>query len=178
MIRSSSQHGVRRLAAWVLGGMLLGVVALSPAATRAQSAKSSLKDPEQAAMFNRISDKLVCQCGCGEVLRVCNHFECPSAIPMRKKIEEQIVAGMSEQDIIAGFVSEYGKVVLASPPAEGIDLAAWVMPGFAVIIGLFLLLYIASDWVAKKKIKPAVETVPVDPSVVERIENELKGMDG
>ena len=138
-----------------------------------QSAKSSLTDPEQATTFNRISDALVCQCGCGMVLRQCNHFECPSAIPMRKKIEEQILAGASDETIIAGFVEEYGKVVLSTPPPEGVDLAAWVTPGFAILIGLFLLFYFVADQLAKRKVKPAAPPVP-DPSIVERIERELK----
>jgi cytochrome c-type biogenesis protein CcmH len=139
----------------------------------AQSAKSSLTDPDEAAMFNRISDALVCQCGCSMILRQCNHFECPSAIPMRKKIEEQILAGTSEETIIAGFVEEYGKVVLSTPPPEGVDLAAWVMPGFAILIGLFVLSYFVADQLTKRKVKAPEPPAP-DPSVVKRIEQELK----
>jgi cytochrome c-type biogenesis protein CcmH len=156
----------------------LALMAVAYSLPRAQSAKSSLTDPAQAEMFNRISDGLVCQCGCNMILRVCNHFECPSAIPMRAKIEEQILAGKSEEVIVAGFVEEYGKVVLATPPPEGINLAAWVMPGFAVLIGLFLLAYVVSDWLAKKKVKPAGAATAPDPTLMARIEEELKRMDG
>ncbi len=143
----------------------------------AQSAKSTLKDPEQAERFNEISDRLICQCGCSMILRVCNHFQCPSAVPMRAKIEEQIVAGMDDDTIVAGFVAEYGKVALATPPAEGIDLAAWVIPGFAILIGFFVLLYFIAGWLAKKKMHLASRQAPVDPTLTERIEKELQGMD-
>jgi len=143
----------------------------------AQSAKSTLSDPAHAARFNSISDALVCQCGCNMILRVCNHFECPSAIPMRAQIEEQITTGMTDDAIVAGFVEEYGKVVLATPPPEGIDLAAWVMPGFAVLIGLLLSLYFLSDWLSKKKIRPKATEDELDPVLTERIEDELSRMD-
>jgi cytochrome c-type biogenesis protein CcmH len=145
--------------------------------SHAQSAKSHLQDPVQAARFNDISDRLVCQCGCNMILRVCNHFECPSATPMRAQIEKQILAGMTDEAIIAEFVAEKGKVVLATPPPEGINLAAWVMPGFAVLIGLFLLSYFLAGWLAKKKVRPAATHAELDPSITKRIEKELQGMD-
>ncbi|MDH3215408.1 MAG: cytochrome c-type biogenesis protein CcmH [Candidatus Krumholzibacteria bacterium] len=150
---------------------------MASATSFAQSAKSSLTDPEQAAMFNRVSDKLVCQCGCNMILRVCNHFECPSALPMRAEIEEKILAGAAEDAIVTDFVEEHGKVVLATPSAKGIDLAAWVMPGFVVLMGLFLLLYFVSDWLAKKKVKPAASQQQLDSGTMSRIEDELSRLD-
>jgi cytochrome c-type biogenesis protein CcmH len=157
---------------------VIAVTVFPGTSARAQSAKSSLTDPAQADMFNRVSDALVCQCGCNMILRVCNHFECPSALPMRAKIEEEIRAGKSEDTIISGFVEEYGLVVLSTPPPEGINLAAWVMPGFAVLIGVFLLFYFVSDQLAKRKVKAAATpSSSPDPSIVSRIEEELKSMD-
>ncbi len=167
---------VTTLVVAVLATVVVALVVL-PEATRAQSAKSSLTDPAQAEMFNSVSDRLVCQCGCSMILRVCNHFECPSAIPMRKAIEEQILAGVTEKAIVAGFVEEYGMVVLATPPLKGINLAAWVMPGFVILIGLFLVLYFVSSWVTKKKARQAVAGPAMDPAVASRIEEELKARD-
>lgn len=155
----------------------LALCVLGASSPRAQSAKSHLTDPAQAEMFNSVSERLVCQCGCNMILRVCNHFECPSAIPMRAKIEEQIVAGMDEDQIVGGFVGEYGKVVLSSPPPEGVNLAAWVMPGFAILIGLFVVSYFVADMLAKRKIKPAAAHGAVDADTIARIERELRSMD-
>jgi cytochrome c-type biogenesis protein CcmH len=162
-------------------GLIAFAVVWSTAAwtsVQAQSAKSKLTDPVLANRFNAVSERLVCQCGCGMGLRVCNHFECPSATPMRAKIEEDLLAGMSDDAIVATFVEEYGDVVLATPPAEGFNLAAWVMPGFAVLVGLFLVFYFVADWLAKKKVKPGKDRKPADPLLTARIEQELKGMDG
>lgn len=155
---------------------LFAIVSMAPMLS-AQSAKSSLKDPAQATLFNDISDRLVCQCGCNMILRVCNHYQCPSAVPMRAKIEEQILAGRGEEAIVERFVEEYGMVVLSSPPPKGINLAAWVMPGFAVLLGLFLVFYLVSSWLSKKRIQPVSTTGALDPSMKSRIEEELKGLD-
>lgn len=176
----------RRAAAAVVTVAVLILAAMAPLAppkvggpvvANAQSAKSSLTDPVLAERFNTISDKLVCQCGCQMILRVCNHFECPSAIPMRAEIEKQLLAGTDDTTIIASFEAEYGKVVLSTPPPEGINLAAWVMPGFAILIGLFILTYFIADWMAKKKVRPAAVAAGVDPTMRARIEDELKGLD-
>ncbi len=142
----------------------------------AQSAKTTLRDPVQAKRFNEISDRLVCQCGCNMVLRVCNHQNCPSAIPMRQSIERQIGAGSDDDAIVAGFVEEHGVKVLSSPPAEGLNLAAWVMPGFALGLGLFAAWYFAVRWAGKRKLATAgASATSVDPVLRARIEEELKG---
>ena len=114
---------------------LLLLVALGAGAAFAQSAKTTLTDPVLADRFNEISDRLICQCGCNMILRVCNHVNCPSGIPMRQEIERKLLAGAPDDSIVAGFVSEHGLVVLSSPPVEGVNLAAWVMPGFALLLG-------------------------------------------
>jgi cytochrome c-type biogenesis protein CcmH/NrfF len=157
--------------------LLVASIVVSPASfALAQSAKTTLRDPVQAKRFNEISDRLVCQCGCNMVLRVCNHQNCPSAIPMRHSIEAQIGEGKDDDAIVAGFVAEHGTKVLSSPPAEGLNLAAWVMPGFALGVGLFAAWYFAVRWAAKRKLAVAGASVAaMDPALRARIEDELRG---
>jgi cytochrome c-type biogenesis protein CcmH/NrfF len=163
---------MRRLArALVFAVTLVALFAASRAF--AQSAKTELKDPALATRFNEVSDHLVCQCGCQMILRVCNHQNCPSAIPMRHEIETQLQAGNDNDKIIASFVAEHGLKVLSEPPATGFNLAAYVMPGFGLLIGLFIVGTLASRWASKRRIATA-PAAPVDPELRERIENELK----
>ena len=163
-------EGARALALVVL---LLGSMT---GTALAQSAKTTLRDPVQAKRFNEISDRLVCQCGCNMVLRVCNHQNCPSAIPMRHSIEAQIGEGKDDDTIVAGFVEEHGMKVLSSPPAQGLNLAAWVMPGFALGVGLFAAWYFAIRWAAKRKLAMAsASAAAIDPALRARIEDELRG---
>ena len=55
---------------------------------------------------------------------------------------------------------------------SGFNLAAWVMPGFGLLIGLFAVFMFASRWATRRRIM--APTTPVDPALRQRIENELK----
>ena len=156
----------------LLLGVMLLLLAGVPGAI-GQSAKTELADPVLATRFNTISDKLVCQCGCQMILRVCNHVNCPSAVPMRHEIEKQLQEGKTDDVIVASFVSQYGMVVLSSPPATGFNLAAWVMPGFGLLVGLFIVFTIVSRWASRRNVATA-PAAPVDVELKQRIENELK----
>jgi len=167
----------------VIGALvLLGIAALDASA---QSAKTLLKDPELATRFNDISDRLVCQCGCQMIVRVCNHQNCPSAIPIRRQIEKRLMDGHTDDDIVNEFVEEHGLKVLSSPPAEGLNLAVWVMPGIAVIFGFIIVGYFVSSWSTRKRLAVAVAAAEsaspaksvADDSVRHRIEKELTEME-
>ena len=153
----------------------LATLVFAPSAF-AQSAKTQLKDPVLATRFNEVSDRLVCQCGCNMILQVCNHVNCPSAVPMRHSIETQLLAGAPDDSIVAGFVGEYGLKVLSSPPTSGFNLAAWVMPGFALLVGLFTAVYLSMRWAAKRRVAIAAPTTTIDPELKRRIEDEMKSV--
>jgi cytochrome c-type biogenesis protein CcmH len=138
-----------------------------------QSAKTELKDPVLAKRFNEISDRLICQCGCQQGLRVCSHQNCPSATPMRHEIETQLTAGKTDDEIVAAFVAQEGIKVLSEPPATGFNLAAYVMPGFGLLVGLFIVATFASRWTSRRRMSTA-PAAPVDPELKQRIEKELK----
>jgi len=151
----------------------------SPGGANAQSAKTTLVDPAQAEAFNRVSNRLICQCSCQMVVRVCNHQNCPSAIPIRREIERQILDGTGEDEIVQSFVDEYGLKVLSSPPAEGFNLAVWVMPGFALLVGLGIVLYLAATWAGRRRTASATAaSAPgLDPEARRRIEEALSKKD-
>ncbi len=167
----------RAIVVGLLGAALV-VFAWSVQRAAAQSAQTRLTDPVLAEAFNRVSDRLMCQCGCNEGLRVCNHQNCPSAIPMRREIEKKLQAGETEDQIVQDFVDEYGLKVLSAPPASGFNLAAWVMPGFAILAGLLLIVHFAGHWITKRRASESKPSPDIDPELAARIERELKSLDG
>jgi cytochrome c-type biogenesis protein CcmH len=150
--------------------LALGVVAPS---VMSQSAKTELRDPVLAKRFNEVSDKLICSCGCQQGLRVCSHQNCPGATPMRHDIETQLTAGKTNDEIVASFVATQGIKVLSEPPATGFNLAAYVMPGFGLLVGLLIVGTFASRWNSRRRMT-AVPSAPLDPELKQRIEKELK----
>ena len=92
--------------------------------------------------FNDIGHKLMCPCGCAEVLLECTHVGCRDSETMRGELASQLNSGASDRPILNFFVAKYGPTVLAAPMRGGFDNVAWIMP-FAVLllalIGTFLL---------------------------------------
>src|SRR5271157_2351911 len=74
---------------------------------------------QQTDRAKQIGGKLMCMCGCGQVLTQCNHSNCPLSVPMMKELDARIGSGDSDDLIMQAFVQEYGEAVLAEPPAKG-----------------------------------------------------------
>lgn len=102
---------------------LVGVAALSlPAASFAQEPQVSLPD---------IEDEVMCIV-CGVPLELAT--ESPQANQERDLIRQLIAAGLTKDEIKDHLVAEYGTEVLATPDSTGFDLAAWVVPGAAIVV--------------------------------------------
>ena len=93
-----------------------------------------------------LAHRLICMCGCKEILAECNHVSCPVSPVMLKKLDEEIASGKSDDLILQSFVQEYGAEVLAEPPAKGFNWLAWIMP-FAVLgAGFFVVRSVIARW--------------------------------
>jgi len=62
------------------------------------------------------------------------------SIQMRAMVRERISDGWTDDQIKDFFVAGYGPSVLLSPPTDGINLAAWVVPPVVLAIAVALLL--------------------------------------
>ena len=87
--------------------------------------------------YNDLNHRLMCTCGCNELLGECNHVSCPSSGPELTELSADIAAGSSDTQILASFASKYGVTVLAAPTTHGFDLVAWIAP-FAVLLAAML----------------------------------------
>ncbi len=92
-----------------------------PAAAAAQEPQTSLPD---------IEDEVMCPI-CGVTLELAT--EAPQAIQEREFIRDRIAQGLTKEEIKDELVAEFGPEVLAVPEAEGFDLAAWLVPGAAIL---------------------------------------------
>jgi cytochrome c-type biogenesis protein CcmH len=94
----------------------------------------------------KVGMKLMCVCGCAQVLVQCNHLNCPSSAPMLKELDERIAGGTSDDMIVQDFVQGYGVQVLSSPPNSGFNRVAWLLPGFVFALGLGLVSWLVGRW--------------------------------
>ncbi|HYD47617.1 MAG TPA: cytochrome c-type biogenesis protein CcmH [Terriglobales bacterium] len=106
---------------------------------------------ENRPSFQEIEESLTCQCGCGLTVHSCNHLQCPSALPLRAEIREQLAAGKDKPAILAHFRDKYGEKVLSSPTTAGFNLLAWMTPFAAVLIGGLLVVLVTRRWTRRDR---------------------------
>ena len=97
----------------------------------------SLGASAPTSRLNILSHRLMCQCGCAQLLGECDHVGCPDRDTELSMLSTGIAAGMTDQQILDSFVAKYGATVLAAPTTKGFDLVAWVAP-FAVFAAALL----------------------------------------
>jgi len=126
---------------------------------------------DAGSRFNNLNHRLMCTCGCAEILGECNHVGCPNSAGELNELRAGIVDGKSDKEILASFASKYGAVVLAAPTTQGFDLVAWIAP-FAVfgaaMLGTVLLV---RRWsVGRTQFATGVDVADMDPAERERLE--------
>ncbi len=110
--------------------------------------------------FNTLGHKLMCTCGCGQVLLECNHVGCPDSDRMRHELMAAINRGGSDTDVLNWFVQKYGPVVLAAPTTIGFYRVAWFMPYAALAFGQALTMVIVRAWNARRRPVGAPASAP------------------
>jgi cytochrome c-type biogenesis protein CcmH len=123
---------------------------------------------------NSIGQALMCQCGCGQTVYSCNHFECASRAEMNARIDKEIAAGKEETTILQDFVKQYGVQVLSSPPAKGFNLMAWLLPGLGLIVGLAVVIGFVRRWRYPPATSDQPPPAPIDPKILEAVDEEMK----
>lgn len=94
----------------------------------------------------RLGAKLMCMCGCNQILTQCNHVGCSTSTEMLKKMDALVARNESDDLTLQSFTQEYGLKVLAEPPAKGFNLLAWTIPALAFAVGLTIVLIVISLW--------------------------------
>src|SRR5882762_12007700 len=103
-------------------------------------------DAQKTDRAKSLGTKLMCMCGCGQILTQCNHINCPSSGPMLKELDQHVASGEADNLVIQDFIQEYGEKVLSAPPSTGFNSIAWYIPGVAFTLGLGIVLTIIRMW--------------------------------
>ncbi len=133
--------------------------------------------PQAGAELERqaaeIDTKLMATCCFAQQVSV---HPSPAAQEAKVDIRRRLAAGETERQILAAYVAQYGKQVLAVPPAEGFDISLYVMPFFMLIGGLGIVILLA-----KRFAHTSAATVPAMPGVSadvnQRLDDELRDLD-
>jgi len=109
---------------------------------------------DDSARFKDLGHRMMCTCGCGQVLLECNHVGCQSSDKMRDQLQAALDKGNNDDLILQGFVQEYGPTVIAAPTATGFNRVAWIMPFLVLALGIAFAVHIVRSW--KNRPEPAL----------------------
>lgn len=129
---------------------------------------------DASSRFTDLGHRLMCTCGCAQMLGECNHVGCTESDRMRGELRNDIAMNMTDQQVLDAFATKYGATVLAAPQKHGFDLVAWIAP-FAVfgaaLLGTILLV---RRWSLGRTPVPAdgVNSTPEMDTIRERIRRE------
>jgi hypothetical protein len=132
----------------------------------------SLGATTPAGRLNDLGHRVMCQCGCAQLLGECDHIGCPDRDKELGDLSALIATGSNDQQILDQLVTKYGATVLAAPTTKGFDLVAWIAP-FAVfaaaLLGTILLI---RRWGGLRGRAPVPVTAAaiLDPAERERLE--------
>src|SRR5579859_1513223 len=98
------------------------------------------------ARFNDLGHRMMCVCGCNQILLECNHVGCPYSDGMRNKLMAAIQRDNSDDGVLQAFVQEFGTTVLAAPTARGFDRVAWITPFAVFFAGTFTAAAVIRNW--------------------------------
>ena len=140
----------------------LAALVLAAPAAAATAPQTNLPDVE---------DEVMCPI-CGTLLQLA---QSPQANDERDFIRQQITAGKTKQQIKDALVAQYGQQVLATPPASGFDLPAYLVPAIALAAAVIAIALGLRRW--RRTDPPDGSSKPLDAAESERLDADLARYD-
>jgi cytochrome c-type biogenesis protein CcmH len=129
---------------------------------------------DNGTRFNNLGNKMMCTCGCGQVLLQCNHLGCPSLTKESDELHAALDRGDSDNAILIAFQNEYGPTVLAAPMFTKFNMIAWIMPPLVLLLGILGTVVLVRRWRKRAALAPAVEHDPGFYAMREKIRKETQ----
>jgi cytochrome c-type biogenesis protein CcmH len=126
-----------------------------PAMFVALLASSSATHAQDTPRGKALAQKLMCVCGCNQLLGQCNHVDCQYSGPMIKEVNADVARNESDDLTLQAFVQEFGPNVLSEPPAKGFNWVAWVVPIAVPLLAFYVLWEVLRRWRQRAALMPA-----------------------
>jgi cytochrome c-type biogenesis protein CcmH/NrfF len=166
-VRTAPPRSLLRTFVRPLQALLLAVLILAAAGGVAS-------DSANGARFDKLGHRIMCGCGCNQLLGECNHFGCPASPDMRTQLMASIQRGDDDTTIFHAFESQYGPTVLAAPMFTRFNHVAWVMPPLVLLLGIGLVIIVVRKWKLHTVAMPATPQSPAYAAMRDRIRRETE----
>jgi cytochrome c-type biogenesis protein CcmH/NrfF len=99
-----------------------------------------------SARYNALGHKMMCICGCNQVLIECNHVGCQDSRRMLAELQMNLSNGDSDIPILRKFQAEYGAIAMAAPMFTRFNNTVWIAPPLFLLIGIAIILVLVLRW--------------------------------
>ena len=128
-----------------------------------------------SARFDKLSHKLMCACGCVQLLGECNHMGCPDLENMSAKLTASIQHGDDDTTIFHAFQDEYGPTALAAPMFTRLNRFSWWVPPIVLLLGIGGVFFVVRRWRPRTVAMPTPASDPHTLVLEQRIRMETEG---
>jgi cytochrome c-type biogenesis protein CcmH/NrfF len=129
---------------------------------------------DESARVNDLGHRMMCVCGCNQILLECNHVGCAYSDRMRAELVAAVDRGDNDDLTLQGFVQKYGTTVMAAPTKTGFNRVAWIMPYLVLVLGLVMVTLIVRAWRSRPLILPVGAVAAVHGPELERFRNQAR----
>jgi cytochrome c-type biogenesis protein CcmH/NrfF len=149
---------------WWRAKLWIAVVAIIAAAAFAQTASE-----KPSTDVRRVASRLKCKCGCGDSVATCSMLECGFSKPAKERIARMQAVGMSDNQIIAAFVRDYGADIYLAPPSA----FGWLVPYAAAGFGLLVIWAFIRKYRRPKPL-PELGTIEIDDPALAKYKDQIE----
>src|SRR5215469_4665569 len=100
----------------------------------------------QEARYQNIGGKIMCSCGCAQMLLKCNHVGCPNSDRMIRELRANVQNTSNDEEVLNWFRKNWGVTSVVEPSTHGFELMAWVLPVAGLGLGLLLVIVLIRNW--------------------------------
>jgi cytochrome c-type biogenesis protein CcmH/NrfF len=134
----------------------------------------TLGSADTEARYQSLGHRLMCVCGCSQILIECNHVGCPDSDRMLGELRAAIDMGGTNDVILGSFQDKYGPTALAAPMLTKFNIVAWVVPPAFLVLGLVGTFLLVKKWRLRTATMPVIADDPESNDLRERIRKETE----
>ncbi len=127
-----------------------------------------------AVRYNELGHKMMCVCGCNQILIECNHLGCPDSDRMLGELRTAVAGGSNDDAILTAFQDKYGPTVLAAPMLTKFNVVAWIVPPAVLILGIAGTVVLVRRWRQRAAMVAPASPAPAFAAMRERIRRETE----
>ena len=129
---------------------------------------------DTAGRYNDLGHKMMCVCGCNQILIECNHLGCPDSEGMLAELRTAVGRGDSDNQILAAFQEKYGPTALAAPMLTRFNMVAWIIPPLVLLAGILGTVLLVRKWRLRTVDMPPAPGSPALRAARERVRKETE----